>query len=61
MEDRKAVLYAQCLYDGGLPRSDGLSLTGCEWVTGRWVPDGGVVLGVYTGIQARGLKRARTV
>ena len=59
---RKAVLMAQYAFDSRLPRTDGVSLTGCEWVTTRWVSDGGVMLGVYTGPKGpSGLKVARTV
>ena len=51
-----AVLQAQCTYVSRLPRSDGVSLTGCEWVTCHWVTDGGTWLGVYSGIRASGMR-----
>ena len=60
MDDRKAILYAQCLYDGGLPKPDG---GGGHWFSGRWVTGRwGVALGVSSAFQAlgqaRGIKRA---
>ena len=56
---RKEVKRAMDMFDFRIPRSDGVSLTGWEWITSRHFSDGGVKLGVYIGIQASGLKRSR--